>query len=145
MLSPWLIWLLAGVILCIMEFALPTAFVELTMGIGAIVVALLTLVLPQLPFGIQIAIWLVLSILLTVAFRRFVPQVKSPLLQDATEAQTLTEILPGQAGRVLYEGNSWQARCGDEDMTIAPQQRVYVIERRGNTLIVMPESAIRTH
>ncbi|WP_439648944.1 NfeD family protein [Leptolyngbya ohadii] len=51
--------------------------------------------------------------------------------------------MPGQTGRVIYEGNSWQARCEDEGMTIAPNQRVYVVDRRGTTLIVIPESLLR--
>ncbi|MBE9177382.1 NfeD family protein [Oculatella sp. LEGE 06141] len=145
MLSPWLIWLIAGVILCVMEFALPTAFIEFTMGVSAILVALLVWVLPQMSFGLQVVFWLVLSVGLTIASRRFVPQVKSRLLEDATEAKTLTEILPGENGRVLYEGNSWQARCGDEAVAIAPNQKVYVVERQGNTLIVMPASSIQAH
>jgi membrane protein implicated in regulation of membrane protease activity len=39
---------------------------------------------------------------------------------------------------VLYEGSSWQARCRDEALAIAPQQKVKVIDREGTTLIVMP-------
>jgi membrane protein implicated in regulation of membrane protease activity len=140
-LSPTVLWLIAGVILCIMEITLPTAFVEFTMGVSAIVVGLVALVVPQ--FGIQVVLWLVLSVILTILSRRFIPQSKHLLIADATEAQTITEILPGQTGRVLYEGNSWQARCEDDEMAIAPNQRVYVVERRGNTLIVMPESLLR--
>jgi membrane protein implicated in regulation of membrane protease activity len=145
MLSPWLIWLIAGVILCVMEFALPTAFIEFTMGVSAILIALLVLALPQIAFGVQVVVWMVLSVILTVLSRRFVPKGKSRLLEDAIEAQTLTEILPGEAGRVLYEGNSWQARCDDEEMAIAPNQKVYVVERRGNTLMVVPASSIQKH
>jgi membrane protein implicated in regulation of membrane protease activity len=69
--------------------------------------------------------------------RRFFTR-KAVLKLDATEAETLTEILPGKTGRVLYEGNSWNARC-DVGGTIAPQQRVYVVGRKGTTLIVVPE------
>lgn len=140
-LSPTVLWLIAGVILCIMEITLPTAFVEFTMGVSAIVVGLVALVVPQ--FGIQVVLWLALSVILTVLSRRFIPQGKHQLIADATEAQTITEILPGQTGRVLYEGNSWRARCEDDEMAIAPNQRVYVVERQGNTLIVLPESLLR--
>ncbi|NJL39264.1 MAG: NfeD family protein [Leptolyngbyaceae cyanobacterium SL_5_9] len=140
-LNPTVLWLIAGVILCVMEITLPTAFVEFTMGISAIIVGLVALVVPQ--FGIQVALWLALSVIFTVLSRRFIPQTKPRSIADATEAQTITEILPGQTGRVLYEGNSWQARCEDDEMAIAPNQRVYVVERRGNTLIVMPESLLR--
>jgi membrane protein implicated in regulation of membrane protease activity len=57
--------------------------------------------------------------------------------------ETLTEILPGQAGRVLYEGNSWRARCDDDKLSLAPGQKVYVVSREGTTLIVMPENILR--
>jgi membrane protein implicated in regulation of membrane protease activity len=133
-------WMIAGVILCVMEFIVPTAFVELTMGISAIAIALLV---PTLPLGIQVALWLVLSVLLNVVLKRFLPKQKSRLIEDSHEAHTMTEILPGQTGRVLYEGNSWQARCADEEMAIAPNQKVYVVRRQGTTLIVLPEHSIR--
>ena len=140
-LSPTALWLIAGVILCIMEMVLPTAFVEVTMGISAFVVALLALVIPQV--GVQVAIWLVLSVVLTLLSRRLVPKRRARIIEDSREAQTLTEILPDQTGRVLYEGNSWQARCDDPEMAIAPNQRVIVVERRGTTLIVVPEHLLR--
>jgi len=107
------------------------------MGISAILVALLALVIPQ--FVPQVALWLLFSVVLTVLSRRLVPQGNHASIEDAKEAQTLTVIAPGQTGRVLYEGNSWQARCGDDTLTIAANQPVYVVTRRGNTLIVMPE------
>lgn len=132
-----LFWLLAGVTLCIMEFTLPTAFIELTMGISALIVAVFAIFVPY--FAAQVGLWLVLSVLLTILMRRLVPKSKHRAIEDAREAQTLTEIPPGQTGRVLYEGNSWQARCEDDEMVIAPHQKVYVVRRQGTTLIVLPQ------
>lgn len=129
-------WLIAGIILCLMEVVLPTAFIELTMGISAIIVAILASLLPN--FTLQVILWFALSIILTVLLRRLIPHKPHQKIADSQEAQTLTEILPGQAGRVLYEGNSWRARCEDEALTIAPQQKVYVVARHGTTLIVLP-------
>jgi len=137
-LNPAVIWLLIGIGLCLVEFILPTAFVASVMGISAFVVALGS---PWVPFSLQILLWMVLSLVLVLLSRRFVRQ-KAAKKLDATEAETITEILPGKAGRVLYEGNSWAARCEDHSLTIAPNQRVYVVGRRGTTLIVMPESLI---
>ena len=131
--SPTVIWLIVGTVLCVMEVGLPTAFVELALGIAALLVAGLSLLIPQV--GLQVAIWMVLSIVLTIAMRRLAPKRKSRLLEDAREARTLTEILPGQTGRVLYEGNSWQA-FSEADQAIAPDQVVVVIGRRGTTLII---------
>lgn len=142
LLNPPLLWLAAGIVLCLLEFVLPTAFVEFTMGIAAILVAMIAFVLPQ--FTIQVALWLLFSVVLTILSRRLVPRHQHASIEDAKEARTLTPIAPGQLGRVLYEGNSWQARCGDEGLAIAPDERVYVIARRGNTLIVMPESILQS-
>ncbi|NQZ63051.1 NfeD family protein, partial [Crocosphaera sp.] len=41
--------------------------------------------------------------------------------------------------RVMYEGNSWQAICADPTMLISPHQKVYIVNRKGNTLVVLPE------
>lgn len=135
-----MLWLIAGLLLCVLEFILPTAFVELTMGISAIVVAIVAQVVPNLI--LQVGLWLMLSIILTLLMRRLLPRKTHHTIQESREAQTLTAILPGQTGRVIYEGNSWQARCGDEGLTIPPNQKVYVVDRRGTTLIVIPENLI---
>jgi len=118
-----------------MEAVLPTAFVELTLGISAILVGLLALLIPNL--GLQIALWMVFSVVLLIGFRRLFPQKTPRMLEDSREATTLTEILPGQKGRVLYEGNSWQALL-EADRAIAPNQPVVVVGRRGTTLLVVP-------
>ena len=61
---------------------------------------------------------------------------------DSTEARTLTAIPPGRSGRVMYEGSSWQACCSDTEVAIASDERVVVVGRQGNTLIVLPESVL---
>ncbi|MBW4516549.1 MAG: NfeD family protein [Timaviella obliquedivisa GSE-PSE-MK23-08B] len=136
------LWLIAGIALCALEFVFPTAFIELTMGMSAILVAILARFIPSV--GIQVGVWLALSISLTLLLRRFLPKPQNRTIDDSKEARTLTGILPGQTGRVLYEGNSWQGRCADEEMAIAANQKVYVIERRGTTLIVMPENLLHS-
>lgn len=134
--SPTTIWLLAGLALCMFEAVLPTAFVALTLGISAILVGLLALLIPATT-GIQIALWMVFSLVLVIASRRFLPGAPAKVLEDSREATTLTEILPGKTGRVLYEGNSWQALL-DADRAIAPNQPVVVVGRRGTTLLIVP-------
>src|SRR5512137_244306 len=108
MLSQPLLWLIAGAILCFMEAVFPVAFVAFMMGISAIGVAAIALVVPH--FSVQVILWLSFSTLLVVGSRRFLPNKKAlqSQLGDSQEGQTLTEIIPGQPGRVLYEGNSWR-------------------------------------
>ncbi|BBD61591.1 hypothetical protein NIES2109_44240 [Nostoc sp. HK-01] len=138
-----LIWLLAGSVLCLSELFLPSAFVAFMMGISAFVVALLSQL--GLSLWLQVAIWLLLSTMLVLLSRRFLqPRRRKSKIQDAIIAETLTEIPAGKTGRVLYEGNSWRARCDDDKLDVAPHQRVYVVRREGTTLIVMPENLLHS-
>ncbi|MDF5706800.1 MAG: NfeD family protein [Nostoc sp. S4] len=139
-----LIWLLAGAVLCLTELFLPSAFVAFMMGISAFIVALLSGV-GLINLWLQIVVWLLLCTILIVLSRRFIqPRRRKSKIRDAVIAETLTEILPGKTGRVLYEGNSWQARCDDDKFSIAPHQRVYVVRREGTTLIVIPENLLHS-
>lgn len=136
-----LVWLIAGAVLCLLELLLPTAFVAFMMGISAFVVALVSLLIPQL--SIQVILWLGLSTTFVLLSRRFVPQAKkSRSIQDAVMAETLTEIAPGKEGRVIYEGNSWRARCEYRENAIAPDEKVYVVRREGTLLIVIPANVL---
>lgn len=143
MLSAPLLWLIAGAILCLMEFTIPTAFVEFMLGIAALVVAAVSLVVPQ--FSLQVVLWIVLSTGLIFLSRRFfTPRRRAVRADEDQEGKTITEIYPGEAGRILYEGNSWRAKCADEEMAIAPNQKVYVVGREGNTLVVLPRSLLNS-
>jgi membrane protein implicated in regulation of membrane protease activity len=134
------LWLMVGIALIALEFVFPSAFIELAMGLSAIVTAIVARFVPSI--GIQVVVWMLLALGITFLARRFFPKRRNRTIEDSQEATTLTEILPGATGRVLYEGNSWQARCADDGLAIAPNQRVYVVERRGTTLMVMPDNLL---
>jgi membrane protein implicated in regulation of membrane protease activity len=85
-----------------------TAFIAFMMGISAFVVALVSLKFPQL--GLQVFLWLALSTAFVLLSRRLPSPRRMTKIQDAVEAETLTEIAAGKEGRVIYEGNSWRAR-----------------------------------
>jgi membrane protein implicated in regulation of membrane protease activity len=126
-----------------MELVLPTAFVAFMMGISAFVVALVSLIFPQI--ALQVFLWLVFSIAFILLSRRLLPPPRRMTkIQDAIVAETLTEIPAGKEGRVLYEGNSWRARCDDHNLAIAPNQKVYLVRREGTTLIVVPENLLHS-
>ena len=71
-----ILWLIAGVILCVLELVLPTAFVELTMGISAVIVACVAWFVPSL--SVQVVLWLLLSVGSAVMLRRLLPKRKTP-------------------------------------------------------------------
>lgn len=134
-------WLVLGLLLCLSEILTPKVLVELPMGVSALVMALLSQLIPQV--NLQIFLWLLFSLGFVVLLRHFAPRRQAYTIQDAPEAQTLTAIAPGQVGRVIYEGNSWQARC-ETGVQLGINQQVYVVGRQGNTLLVVPEQEILT-
>jgi len=145
--SPALFWLGSGITLCLTELFLPKTWakkyklVPLIMALSAFVVALFIwrygyLRDPRL----QIAYWMGLSTACVIWIRPMFLKKKKFTVPDATEARTLTEILPGQTGQVLYEGCLWQARTEGYKEAIALNQKVYVVRREGNILIVLPEN-----
>ena len=145
MLNSTLIWLLLGMFLCFIELVVPTAFVQFMMGISAFGVAIFSY-LGLRNLYLQVVLWLLFSSVLVVFSRRFLqPPARKSKIANAVIGETLTEILPGEAGRVLYEGNSWRAKCDDEKLSLVTGQKVYVVGREGTTLIVMPENIYRQH
>lgn len=141
--SPTLFWFAVGVILCLVELAVPTAFTASMMGISAFLVALVAIILPT-KVALQVGLWLGFATAFVYLTHRFMPKRKVSTIEDATEGQTLTEISPGEFGRVVYEGNSWKARCGDEKLAIQANQKVYIVGREGTTLIVLPEHLLKS-
>jgi membrane protein implicated in regulation of membrane protease activity len=141
--DPMLIWLIIGGGLCSIEFFFPTAFVTFMMGLGALAVAAIIFLIPISP-NLQIALWMLFSTTAVILSRRFfTPKTATRTLSDDTEAETLTAITPGKTGRVLYEGNSWRARCADETIEIDPHETVYVVRQEGTTLFVMPRHLLQ--
>jgi membrane protein implicated in regulation of membrane protease activity len=135
--SPSGLWLIVGSTLCLIELLVPTAFVSVCMGVSALLVSLVALLVPQL-FGLQIAIWLLLSCGAVILGYRINRKRTSRKIQASTEAEALTVMMPNQTGRVLYEGASWRARCADGVELIEPHEKLHVVGREGNILIVMP-------
>lgn len=143
MVNPTLFWLVVGGILCSMEFVFPTAFVSFMMGIAALMVAIVSLFLPQ--YTILMGLWLIFATGLTILSRRlFTPKRKISITGDDSEATAISGIPAGSAGRVLYEGNSWRAKCADKTRDIAPNEAVFVVSKQGNTLIVLPSKMLET-
>ena len=145
--GPILFWLAIGVILCLTEFFFAKnlgknyKLVPLTTGIISLLLSLFLLRANFVPdWNWQIAYWMGLSIVSVIWLRPMFLKNKKVIVRDATEAKTITEILAGKTGKVLYEGTIWQARCNDKSIDIASEQTVYVLSREGNTLIVAPEN-----
>lgn len=135
--SPSGLWLIVGTTLCLLELLVPTAFTAVCMGVSALLVSLVALLLPSW-IGAQIVIWMLLSCGLVILGYRINRKRTSRKIQASTEAESLTAMVPNQTGRVLYEGASWRAKCADGVESIAADEKLHVVGREGNTLIVMP-------
>ncbi|MCT7954835.1 NfeD family protein [Laspinema palackyanum] len=141
-----LFWGGTGVSFCAIEVLVRKYFghkykaISLIMGITALIMGAIvwhSMMVPELDW--QIAYWVGLSLVSVLWLRPiFVKSRGAIAVQDATEAKTLSAILPGEVGRVIYEGSSWSAQCDDPDLAIAANQKVYVLRCEGNTLIVVP-------
>lgn len=153
--TPPIFWLIVGVLLCLVEFLIPKSwakrfrFIALMMGVGALLVSFIVWqgaialgfewqFLMYDGFSLQVMYWMGLSFAFAIWLRPILIRRPKYTIPEATQAQVLTEILPGETGRVMYEGSSWQACCADPELAIAPNQTVYVVRREDNTLIVMP-------
>lgn len=150
---PWF-WLTAGIFLCSVELLIPKTqrnkykLIALTMGISAVLVSIILwlfalgmafdwqYIMYDEDFNLQIVFWMGLSTASIIWLRPAFIKRQIFTIPQASEAKALTEILPGETGRVLYEGSFWQARCLEQSGAIAPNQTVYVLGFEGNTLIV---------
>lgn len=138
-------WLVLGVALCVIEIFIPS-FTMLWFGLGAFVVALLTLLLPGISLAAQIGVWAVLTTILAVGWFRYF----KPRMRDRTKAGLSREAAIGQIGMVINAGNQ-EVRgtvrfnvplLGDDEWPYMSEsvlnigERCRVIDVLGNTLLV---------
>ncbi|MBW4467070.1 MAG: NfeD family protein [Pegethrix bostrychoides GSE-TBD4-15B] len=132
--SSFTIWMVVGFVFLLLGVSVgePTAA---SLGIAAIITAIASLSIAST--SVQMVLWGVLAIALTVVLRGMVPMPTQDEQPD-TEA-VVSEMIPrGGVGWVSYEGSLWKARCQISDVEIARSQTVQVIGRHGLTLIVLP-------
>jgi inner membrane protein len=138
-------WLVFGMLLMMAEIFIPS-FTILWFGLGAIVVAGIVWLMPDLSFSWQLFLWAVASSVFTFLwFKRLKPH-----MADRTKAGIAREAVLGESGsvtRVPAEGKRGMVRFSvpllgnDEWPFICEQQvaagdRVFVKDVSGNTLIV---------
>ncbi|MEZ2230079.1 MAG: NfeD family protein [Microcoleus sp.] len=156
--TPPIFWLLLGVVLSAIDLLIQKTqpqkyrFYLLMMGAAALISSFILwrgAVAFQFSwanvmyedFDWQIFYWMGISLALSIWIRPIFIVRKKFVIPEATEATTISEISPGETGMVIYEGASWKAR-NEDSQGIAPRQKVYVLRREGNTLIVVPDKLI---
>ena len=134
----WWHWALTGIVLILAELAVP-AFVLVWFGLGALLMALVVSLLPQLALTAQLAIWLFLSlVLIWVWFKIFRPgfhKTRIGLSDDYVigEIGLLThEVAPFEKGRVRFQkpilGNETWDCIADEAMATGTRVKVQGVE-----------------
>lgn len=140
----WDLWVIFGIILCLLEFAVP-GFVICFFGAAALIMGLVTAIFPSMALGWQIFIYTILSVAVIYASRKLFPEafkgnkeraVANADCDDFSHTVAIAEeaIKPGLVGgKVRFEGSYWTARSNEE---ITAGEEVRVVARENITLIV---------
>lgn len=145
--KPEIIWCFLGIIMLFSELACP-GFVIMFFGIGALLVAFLLLFF-NLTLNVQILLFLFLSILSLILFRKWLKSVFKGILGGKNSmpknieslvgetAVAAVDIIPGALGKVEFHGTLWNAIS---DTTI-PKGTLVVIKKQNNlTFEVTPQN-----
>ncbi|HEX8961372.1 MAG TPA: NfeD family protein [Rhodocyclaceae bacterium] len=140
----WWQWAVAGIILMLVELAVP-AFVLIWFGLGALLVALVVAVAPTIELTAQLSLWLVSSLVLVALwFRIFKPGQHKTRIGMA-DADVVGEIgllaravAPFEKGEVRFQkpllgSDAWPCIA---DEAIAAGERVKVLAVEGSMLKV---------
>ena len=143
--DPWVLWLIAAVVLAIGEIATMGFFLA-PFAAGALVAALVAAA------GTGTAITLVVFLLVSIAALAALRPIARSHRKMPALSRTGTAALVGQHATVLeriannegvgcvrLDGEVWTARAYDEDDIIEQGKRVQVIEIRGATALVSEE------
>ncbi|GAA5019791.1 NfeD family protein [Acinetobacter puyangensis] len=147
--EPWH-WFLLGIALIVLEIFAPS-FTIFWFGLAAVMVSALLWLFPMMPVPLQIMTWIILSILITFLWFKFI----KPLSKDHTKAGLPREATIGQVGMVIHiipEHNEvivrfpmpilgtdeWTCRCLEP---INVGDRVSVTDILGNQLVVIPQQS----
>jgi len=140
LLNPTWVWLMAGALLCALELLLP-ASIFLWLGLSAIATGLLSILLPDIGWQIQIALFTVLAIFSMFAGRKIFqrtstdsdqPQLNRRSRQYIGRVLVLTEAIENGVGRGSLDNTNWRVLGPDA----AAGQSVRVTGMDGSSLLV---------
>lgn len=138
-------WLVLGMVLIGFEIFIPS-FTVLWFGLGALVVAVIVVLAPDVAVSWQLFIWAILSIVFGAAWFK----VLRPKMTDRTKAGIAREAIVGEVGMVIKApsdgvrghvrfttpvlgDDEWEFICEDN---VATGDKVKIKEASGNTLVV---------
>jgi len=138
-LTPWH-WLIFGILLCAIELASTGSFL-LWPGIAALMTGLVTLLVPILNWQLQIVLFVVLAVAITLAGRMFYRRDKETLAAPVLNRRgdslvgrqfVLTQAIVNGVGSATMDSTRW--RVIGPDTEVGVQMRVLGID--GASLVV---------
>lgn len=140
----WWTWIVGGIVLMLAELAI-TSFFIIWFGLGALLVGLLMLLMPELSPTAQIATWTLASLAMVVLWFRVFKQNRHKTKVGMAEGEVLGEIgllvnavAPFERGKVRFQrpvlgSEEWVCLA---DTAIAAGERVKVVAVEGSYLKV---------
>ncbi len=123
-LKPEVIWFLVGVVLLIMEFAVP-GLIIFFFGVGACIVSGVCF-LTDISLNAQLIIFIVSSVVLLLCLRKWLKAIfighvkaKQNMREDMNEfvgqkAIVISKVTPNLGGKVEFHGTNWEAEADEE-------------------------------
>jgi membrane protein implicated in regulation of membrane protease activity len=134
--QPHVVWLAIGLIGLTLGMMVGEPSI-ISLALAALITSVVALTVASV--AIQVLIWGVLALCLALVLRGLEPRESKELL-PLPEARVSEAIPAGGEGYVHYSGSTWRARCQLSDVAIDAGTSVSVVNRQGNTLIVLPAS-----
>jgi len=140
----WWTWIVGGIVLMLAELAI-TSFFVIWFGLGALLVGLLMLLMPELSLTAQLATWTLASLAMVVLWFRVFKRSEHKTLVGSAEGEVLGEIgllvgavAPFERGKVRFQrpvlgSEEWVCLA---DAAIAAGERVKVVAVEGSYLKV---------
>ena len=140
----WWHWVVLGVVLTLLELAVP-AFFLVWFGAGAIIVGIAVLIFPQLSFVWQVLIWIACSIaFIWLWFKVFKPgfyETRAGMSKGAVIGEVglvIRDIRPFEKGQIRFQkpvlgDDVWESIADEE---IKAGERIKVLDVEGNILKV---------
>jgi membrane protein implicated in regulation of membrane protease activity len=140
----WWHWVVLGIVLMLLELAVP-AFFLIWFGLGALIVGTLLAVFSSAPFALQVLAWTAFSLLfIWLWFKVFKPNIYKSRAGMARgsligEVGLVTrDIRPYEKGQIRFQkpilGDEVWESVADEEIRVG--ERVRVLEVEGNTVRV---------
>ncbi len=134
----WWHWAVGGIALVLLELAIPSFYI-IWFGIGALVVAAAMLLIPGISVTGELAIWIIASVALTIAWFRIFRSDRHKTLIGTAAGDVIGEVgllvgavEPFQRGRVRFQrpilGNEEWACVADRAIPAGERVRVVSVE-----------------